>query len=264
MRVTPISAVLVAASLLFAGCTTDSGKVAGSATPVAGSASAPGSADPSAAEASTPATSQRDDGPSDGFEASSRTERGTSPAGSSWDFLVPQVTGGAAAPRETFNAAMDGAALSLTGPAADSKVTITSTDLGSSDGTRAVVGATTLSGVVVVLTSSDGAAHPTNVVTTAVVDSATGDVITLDSLFTDPAAGRQHLATLAATADQSERLANTTVTASELSEWIALDDGLHLYVPVAHVMGDYVPVTLPWSDLGDLLTPAARSLFAAG
>ena len=36
-------------------------------------------------------------------------------------------------------------------------------------------------------------------------------------------------------------------------------EGFHVYVPVAHVLGDYLPVTVPWNDIADLMTPQMRT-----
>ena len=42
-------------------------------------------------------------------------------------------------------------------------------------------------------------------------------------------------------------------------DWVPTPEGFHVYVPVAHVLGDYLPVTVPWNDIADLMTPQMRT-----
>lgn len=199
-----------------------------------------------------------------GFEASSKRLRGTADNGSTWDLHVPQVTGGTGPARKAYNDALTAAAERIvTGARAEAKVAVTDGELSDGERSRAVVARTTLSGVLVTLGAAEGAAYPSHNVETVVLNPGSNQVLPLDSIFTDPAAARAQLVTLAMTADASGRLAGTTVDAGSLNAWIALDEGLHLYVPVIHAMGDYVPATIPWAQLSVLLNPTGQVLFAS-
>ncbi|MEZ5212231.1 hypothetical protein [Gordonia sp. (in: high G+C Gram-positive bacteria)] len=251
-----MGAVTAAAALLLTGCSSnDHATLSGSA------ASSTSVADPTTTARSVTTTSVRLAPSTDGFTTGRRTESGSLENGSTWRFTVPQIDGGDSTVRHAFNNAMNDDARALTGPAAAAKITIDDADLGEADHPRAVKATSTLSGVIIVMPYAAGAAHPTVEVDTVVVDAGSGAVLGLDSILADPAAGRQQLATLAVGADTSGRLAGFTVSAAELNQWIALDDGLHLYVPVPHVMGDYVAVTLPWSSVMELMNPTGRVLF---
>ncbi|GAC57703.1 hypothetical protein GOHSU_23_00490 [Gordonia hirsuta DSM 44140 = NBRC 16056] len=197
-----------------------------------------------------------------GFTAESTDRAGRAPNGSQWDFEVPQISGGDSAVRTAFNAAIDARADGLIEEARNGdSSTVTDGELTPDESSRAVVARTTLSGALITSGMTEGAAHPSTRVDTVVVEAGAGRQLDLDDLFTDPAAARETLVALARAADPTGRLAEASIAPDELAPWIALDDGLHLYVPVIHAMGDYVPVTLAWEDLATLLNSTAKILF---
>ncbi|MFT4087905.1 MAG: hypothetical protein QM658_12310 [Gordonia sp. (in: high G+C Gram-positive bacteria)] len=194
------------------------------------------------------------------YAAAFGNDVGSSADGSTWNVRTPRVDGGEATVRDAFNDEftkhVDALVASSDGP----KLTLTDGELNPMEKTQTVVGASTLSGVMIVSAFSDGAAHPNTDLATVVVDSSNGRQLTLDSVLKEPSAGRSSLLNLAAAYDTSGRLKDAHPTADEPGRWIALPDGLHLYVPVSHAMGDYVPVTIPWHDVEPLLTSSARHL----
>lgn len=198
------------------------------------------------------------------FSAGLGSRGGSWANGSTWNFSMPTLSGGSGTPARTgFDEAIDAAADRLVDGAKESDlpVTIGNGELGD-EKTRAVVNhPATLSGTLIVLTNTQGAAYPTTQVDAVVIDVQTGEALTLDDVLTEEAA-RTALAALAQTADTSGRLADASLDPAGFAQWIALPEGLHLYVPVAHVMGDYVPVTIPWNQVAPLLTPDARTLLA--
>ncbi|MFT3660582.1 MAG: hypothetical protein QM809_04070 [Gordonia sp. (in: high G+C Gram-positive bacteria)] len=200
-----------------------------------------------------------------GFEVDSTRLTDSAENGSTWDVTVPQVSGGVRTTRRTFNDALAAAADRVTSAARDDDATVTITDgeLAPDERSRTVVARSTLSGVLITLSSTAGAAYPSHGVETVVLDPGGDRVLALDDLFVDPAAARHRLAALATAADPSGRLAQVPAVAEDLNAWIALDAGLHLYVPVVHALGDHVPVTIPWPELAALLNPAGRVLFSS-
>lgn len=58
-----------------------------------------------------------------------------------------------------------------------------------------------------------------------------------------------------------EKLANQQApepVADQLGNWLPDDDGLVIYIPVAHVLGDYYPVTVDWDAIAGVLAPGMR------
>nr|QGW61189.1 hypothetical protein ICEMyc226_00157 [Mycolicibacterium sp.] len=112
------------------------------------------------------------------------------------------------------------------------------------------------------------AAHPVNYITTIVIDTRTATPITLADLFTDSRAGLNRLS------EQTKRIFPTVYgngtpmgdepgnapTDENFHNWIATGAGLEIHV-VDGQFGHGLPViTVPWSQLSDLLAPAMRIL----
>lgn len=251
-------AAVAAAALLVAGCSADE-----SGSTSASSESSTSVAEPTTSQPSVTTTSISLAPSTEGFRPGLREVSGSSGTGSSWVFAVPQAEDGDAKIRKSFNQSMDDAAQRLIDGAKTDHVTVEAGTLEPADHTRAVVARTTLSGVLITMGYVKGAAHPSTSVATGVVDAGSGRTLTLDDLFTDPAAARAQLVALATAADPTGRLHDATVAPADLGPWIALDDGLHLYLPVIHAMGDYVPVTLGWPQVEGLLNPTGKLLFSS-
>ncbi len=177
--------------------------------------------------------------------------------GTTWKVGLPQVSGGDRQVRAAFNGYLDAILVTLTGQPSGNGMTIEDSKLGSAEHSRTVIGASTLSGVVIVMGYAKGAAHPNIDVETAVVNSRTGELIA--EPFTDPQTATKTLAELAAAGDQTGRLRGGA-SYSSFTSWIPLPEGLHIYVAVPHVLGDYVPVTIPWDKAAGLLKPDVRAV----
>ena len=201
----------------------------------------------------------------DGFGPGAAGRAGDARNGSNWNIKIPQLVSGEKKVRDAFNTAMDNDANRLVTEAkeADQAVTITDGELTPEESSRVVIAKTTLSGALITVGAAEGAAYPTQTVNTVVVEAGAGKQLSLDDVFTDPAVARQTLAALAPAADTTGRLQDAPVAADSLQEWIALDEGLHLYVPVIHALGDYVPVTVAWSDLAEQLNATGTILFGS-
>ena len=84
----------------------------------------------------------------------------------------------------------------------------------------------------------------------------------LSDLFTDPTAGMTKLVDGIKTAMAKDpRLENQDApkpVAAQLANWLPGADGLVVYLSVAHVFGDYFPVTVPWASIADVLAPGMQ------
>ncbi len=45
--------------------------------------------------------------------------------------------------------------------------------------------------------------------------------------------------------------------------WVPTPEGFHGYAPVIHAAGDYLPGTVPWDKVSDLMTPQMRTALGA-
>ncbi|MEE4023864.1 hypothetical protein V1Y59_12310 [Gordonia sp. PKS22-38] len=110
-----------------------------------------------------------------------------------------------------------------------------------------------VAGVLILNTYSDGAAHPNNHVATITIDAEDARPIRLTDVFTDPAAAAAVLAQAVTRIDS--RVDYVAPEVNTFLNWVPLAEGFHTYVPVAHALGDWLPVTVPWDDITDLLRP---------
>lgn len=196
--------------------------------------------------------------PSAGFTAVTVPRAGQLADGTSWTIMVPQVRGGDLQVRAAYNGEVDAIVAKLTSQPSGNGRTIGDGSLGTAERSRTVVGERTLAGVMIVLSSVKQAAYPSTNVETVVLDSLTGEVI--DEPFIDPEAAKRVLVGLAAANDPSGRLRDGGFSYSGFASWIPLPEGLHVYVDVPHVLGDYVPVTIPWDKVTGLLKPDVRQV----
>ncbi|ALI25862.1 hypothetical protein XA26_20160 [Mycolicibacterium fortuitum] len=124
------------------------------------------------------------------------------------------------------------------------------------------IGNGAVAGVLLLNIFVDHAAHPFNAVSTTVIDAHTAEPITITELFTDQGAGLTALVDgIKAEIADDEKLANQQApepVADQLGNWLPDDDGLVIYIPVAHVLGDYYPVTVDWDAIAGVLAPGMR------
>lgn len=189
------------------------------------------------------------------------TERRTGTAGTvTFDVGVPTVTGGSRAVSDRFNSSMRASLTpQLTLPDRMAG-TMTVKDGRLADGRRSGVtrlGPGVVAGVLLTNTYIEGGAHPTNVIGTVVIATATARPILLTDVFTDPTAGT---ARLAAVVKQRAREIGTSVFVSDpardLANWVPAADGMTVFAGVSHAEGDYRAITVPWPDLKDVIAPS--------
>ncbi|MFT3901474.1 MAG: hypothetical protein QM728_14670 [Gordonia sp. (in: high G+C Gram-positive bacteria)] len=193
-----------------------------------------------------------------GFSAVTVRRAGQLGDGTNWTVMLPQVRGGDAGVRTSFNGQLDALLTTLTGAPSGNGQTMSDGSLGSAERSRAVIGERTLAGVVIVLSGAKGAAHPNTRVETVVVDNQTGEAIT--EPFDDPDGAAEAIAELAAANDPTGRLKQGGVSFGTFRAWLPLPEGMHLYVSVPHAAGDFVPVTVPWHKVSGLLKPDVREV----
>ena len=135
----------------------------------------------------------------------------------------------------------------------------TSVDDGEIDGFRSGVtriGSGVVAGRIVLFWYSKGAAHPNQSLGTVVIANRTATPVTVNDLYQDHAAALTRLRTLLPQLDTSGRLDAQWLSHDDIdANWLPTPSGLQVYVPVAHALGDYVAVTVPWDRIADLLRP---------
>lgn len=177
---------------------------------------------------------------------------------------LPQLRGGDTAVRERFNSAMHAALNDYLKPTEDNApVTIAPGQLGDKDTSEVShIGAGAVAGVLLVNIFVDHAAHPFNEVSTTVIDARTAEPIMITDLFSDVAAGLTRLTeAITAKIAADEKLAGQSApepVADQLADWLPAKDGLVVYISVAHVLGDYYPITVGWNDIADVLAPGMQ------
>ncbi|MBH0777183.1 RsiV family protein [Nocardia bovistercoris] len=177
---------------------------------------------------------------------------------------VPQVTGGSDAARTEFNNAMRALAQTWI-----DRVETTFT-LEPGHGQVTYIGTRVVSGLLVVSTYGEGAAHPNNAYESHVTNADTGAAITLRDLFTDTQAGLNALAEQAAIEVPKTRAGDTYfksgIEATEFNYrlWLATPGGMeiHLGEIASHAAGDIV-ITVPWSKLDSVLKPGIRDIVSS-
>ncbi|RDH77074.1 hypothetical protein DVS77_19115 [Mycolicibacterium moriokaense] len=173
------------------------------------------------------------------------------------DVQLPQVTGGMAAVRDRFNSGMRAALGDLSGPASDT--TIDDGQLPGDERSRVTtITPHVVAGVAIFNWYSEGAAHPNNGVATIVIAADTAQPILLTDVFGDQQAAAERLTT-SVTQINSDVGPLTPPSIDTFLNWVPTPQGFHTYVPVNHAMGDYFPVTVPWDQISDLMSPEMRT-----
>ncbi|AMT70419.1 hypothetical protein [Mycobacteroides immunogenum] len=177
-----------------------------------------------------------------------------------YDVHLPQLSGGADAVRDRFNAGTRAALRdlieNLPGPNKDLTASINDGDVGPGPETTrvAVIGPHVVGGIQVYLWYAGGAAHPNVTVSTTVINSDTAQPITYDDLFPNQYSAMERLRQVLPGLDPSGRVRPDTVNV-RLEQWLPAPTGLRFYVPVSHAAGDFVPITVPWDGIRDLVDP---------
>lgn len=182
---------------------------------------------------------------------------------------LPQLRGGDAAVRDRFNSSMHAALDDHLKPVVtDVPTTVAPGALGQNNRSRVShIGTGAVAGVLLLNTFVDHAAHPFNTVSTVVIDAHTAKPIMITDLFTDQATGLTALVNAIKTAiDADPTLAHQSApdpVADQLADWVPDHDGLVVYIPVAHVYGDYYPIPVGWDAIAGVLRPGIRDTLTA-
>lgn len=257
-----VVALLLAGSTVTA-CADPASSPAGTTGPSAGSVAV--SAGPATTSRSTAPTmtapapgSRPAAAPSHGYVAGLTRSAGTDGA-VTYDVQVPTLTGGSRAVTDRFDAAMrttlrDWISAQTKAPVA----TVREGRLASGDTSRVThIGSRVVAGVFLVNADNRGA-HPYTMIGTVVIDTTTARPILLTDLFTDRTKGLARLnALVSASRDTPGGFAAFTDGSAEaLANWVPSPAGLTVYAGVSHASGDFYPVTVPWSELKDVVAPA--------
>lgn len=190
---------------------------------------------------------------------------GNSPDGlGTWTTDYGVLTGGDPAVVEAFNAASQAAARDQVDVAID----------GTSDGaapwtfeSNGTVGFRSIAVSQVIYGALNYGAHPSHQIGTIVIDSRSTDPVMLVDLFTDPQAALNVLAEQtreklgAGGLEVAPDLPGAQPKAENFANWIPTADGLEFHFN-SYQFGPRLPavVTVPWSAVADLMTPAMADL----
>ncbi|MED5812268.1 hypothetical protein VST63_07835 [Mycolicibacterium sp. 050232] len=177
---------------------------------------------------------------------------------------LPQLKGGATAVRDKFNASVHAALDDYLKPTEDNlPVTVAPGALPEEERSRVShIGSGVVAGVLLLNIYVEHAAHPFNTVSTTVIDAHTAAPVMITDLFADQKAGLdtvvQAIKAEMAGEDKLADQAPPEPVADQLANWLPDNDGLVFYLPVAHVLGDYYPVTVEWDAIAGVLAPGVR------
>ena len=195
-----------------------------------------------------------------GYTITSITEPGSQPDKS---VTIPQLSGGDPAVTARFNAAMQASRAGMPAQSADMSVDDGELPGGFGSGVTRI-GSGVVAGRIVLLWYGKGAAHPNQSLGTVVIATHTATPVTVDDLYQDRPAAQARLRTLLPQLDTSGRLNESSVSGEDIdANWLPTSSGLEVYVSVAHVMGDYVVVTVPWDQIADQLRPGMLDVLRA-
>jgi hypothetical protein len=185
--------------------------------------------------------------------------------GAGYKIDVPQVSGGKADPRTEFNDAMRAGAQEWI-----DRINRPGDSVTGGDSQVVRIGSQVLSGHLVVVMYSEGAAHPNSNDFAHVTNIATGKPITLPDLFTDLQQGLNTLSTQAeAQVQQNPRATGyskslLTPVVEHFHTWVATPEGMRIYLGeiASHAAGN-IDVTVPWSALDGVLKPGMRAIVSS-
>lgn len=176
---------------------------------------------------------------------------------------IPQLAGGDPAVTSRFNAAMQACLAAM--PELSATTSVDDGEVPDSFGSGVTrIGSGAVAGRIVLLWYGRGAAHPNHSLGTVVIGTRTATPITVDDLYPDRAAALARMRTLLPQLDTTGRLDEQSMSGDDIDvNWLPTPTGLQIYVPVAHVLGDYVPVFVPWERIADLLRPGMLEVLRA-
>ncbi|WP_157110822.1 RsiV family protein [Nocardia anaemiae] len=185
--------------------------------------------------------------------------------GTGYKIDVPQVSGGKTDARTEFNEAMRAGAQEWI-----DRITRQGDSVTGGDSQVVRIGSQVLSGHLVVIMYSEGAAHPNSNDFAHVTNVNTGKAITLPDLFTDLQQGLNTLSTQAeAQVQQNPRATGyskslLTPVAEHFQTWVATPEGMRIYLGEisSHAAGN-IDVTVPWSALDSVLEPGMRAVLSS-
>lgn len=170
---------------------------------------------------------------------------------------LPQVSGGAAPVRDKFNSGMRAALDQMITSGADTTIEDGSLP-GNARSEVTTITPHVIAGVAVFNWYTKGAAHPNNSVSTIATNVDTAAPILLSDVFPDQQAAAQRLTEVVLEINRSVGPLDPPSIDNFLN-WVPIDRGFRVFVPVSHAAGDYWPVTVPWNRISDLMTPAMRT-----
>lgn len=181
------------------------------------------------------------------------------------DVEVPRVEGGNPDVAAVFNDEMDTALQAQ----ADSVI---GGSLEARPGSEVRIGERVLSGVLRTAAVDLTKAHSMPLVSTVVVDAASGSLITLSSLFNDLDEGLARLQeesqTLGPSTDLGEAFDSTKLEPSEqvFGRWSAETSGMRVFFEqgvVGPMAAGIVELTIPWDNLSDVMKPGVADIVAS-
>ncbi|WP_233533014.1 protein kinase [Antrihabitans sp. YC2-6] len=199
-------------------------------------------------------------------ETAQRVQGSTSTA--TYDVTIPHIEGGNPAVAAEFNESMRSALQDQIDGYGDEAFTLVG-----GDSAVTHIGDHVVSGLLLTSWNADPpGAHPSPLLATIVVNGDSGEPITLDDLFTDTDAG------LAVLSEQAAQLLPETAagpdffelgiepTMDNFANWLATPAGMELHFTDGqvgpHAVG-LVVVTVPWSDLADVLAPGMAAIVSS-
>lgn len=198
--------------------------------------------------------------PAHGYRPSLTSTPGT-PAGEV--VSIPTLQGGDLSVTRRFNEAMKASRAGM--PPADEQTNASDGELAGgyrSGVTR--IGANAVAGRIVLYWFGKGAAHPNKSLGTVVIATKTATPVTVADVYRDKSAALSRMRTLLPELDTSKRLQAAEVSGDDiLDTWLPTATGIELYVPVAHAIGDYVPVVVPYVSIADLMRPGMLDVLRA-
>jgi hypothetical protein len=186
--------------------------------------------------------------------------------GDGWRVEVGQLSGGDTAVSAAFNAASVASGKTMDGMLNRDKVL---RDDATFEAKPAIsFRPTVISQVLTGVYFHQGAAHPLDYVSTVVIDSRTARPITLEDLFVDQQAGLNRLSeqtkllfpTVYSSGKPMPGESGNAPVAENFHNWIPTVDGLEIHFE-DYQFGHGLPViTVPWSQLTNVLAPAMQML----
>jgi hypothetical protein len=179
------------------------------------------------------------------------------------DVELPQVTGGNPDVAKAFNDEMQSALQSQLG-------SVSSGTLESRDGSGVRIGEQVLSGLLRTAAVDTSTAESTALAGTVVMDTESGSVITLSSLFTNLDKGLKRLQAqtkeVGPSSNSSFDPSRVAATEAVFEHWTAESSGMRVYFKqglVAPKSEGIVDVTIPWDKLKDLMKPGVAKIVSS-